>query len=80
MSQADIIFIQREVVGDDREGVEGAGVCCWLVVILKFGYEKKKEKMTSGRLVSLPHLHEKQESEARAVALIHLCVLPPLPY
>lgn len=60
-----------------KGGKAGAVLCCWSY---DFGVWKMKKKMTSGRLVSLPHLHEKQESDPLAVALIHLFVLPALPY
>lgn len=40
------------------------------VVMFEFGRGKKK-KMTSGRLVSLPHLHEKQESIPLSLSSIY---------
>lgn len=57
--------MQSEVTKQDLFSAAG-------VVIFEFGREKKK--MTSGRLVSLPHLHEKQESVS--LSLSHPFIRP----
>lgn len=56
------------------------------VVLFDFKREREEKKKTSGRLVSLPHLHEKQESvplspshpfirPARTTLLMILCII-----